>query len=48
MKFWVIFKKKKKKPNEKRGKKKRLNAKLECHVAIPHALSHWVVHCSLK
>ena len=40
MNFWVIKKKKKKKPNE-RGKKI-LNAKLECHLTEPHTLSHEV------
>ena len=36
MNFWVTIKEKK--LNE-RGKK-RLNAKLECHLVGPHALSH--------
>ena len=39
MNFWVT-KKKKKKLIE--SGKKRLNAKLECHLAGPHALSHEV------
>ena len=41
MSFWVTIKKKKKTTLSERGKK-RLNAKLECHLAGPHALSHEV------
>ena len=41
MNFWVIVKKKKEKDPNERGKK-RLNAKLKCHLVGPHALSHEV------
>ena len=34
--FWIIVKKK----NLTKRDKKRLNVKLECHMAKPHALSH--------
>ena len=43
MNFWVTIKKKEKEKKElnERGKK-RLNAKFECHLIGPHALSHEV------
>ena len=37
MNFWIIVKK-----NLMKRGKKRLNTKLECHMAEPHTLSHEV------
>ena len=49
MNFWVTIKKKEKEKKElnERGKK-RLNAKLECHLAGPHALSHEVFESHVR